>query len=59
MNKFPADRNKMDCHVQFSKLPHAQTNPKDDHDIGTGSGTNGPFSEELCDASREFGPTGP
>ena len=59
MNKFPADRNKVDCHLQLSNLPYAQTNPHDHHDIGTGSGTRGPFSEELRDAPREFGLTGP
>ena len=58
MNKLPADRNKVDFHVQLSSLPHAQTNPHDHHDIGTGSGTRGPSSEELCDAPRGFGPTG-
>ena len=59
MNKFPADRNKVDSHVQLAKLPHAQTNPQDHHDTRAGSGTRGPFSEELCDAPRDLSPTEP
>ena len=46
----------MNSFVQFSKLPHAQTPPQDDGDIGSGSGTAGRIREKLGDAPRDSWP---